>query len=148
MAEKRWADELAGVIHNSLVECSARIGEPLAMLSVDCHPWNGVLALALLTQAEILRDPLLATPAEMAAWEHYDIGSTLASWAPASSLGSEMRDEYDGSKHSRADVAKAYFQLCAAATASDKVREALARYQLSDIFRISVCHPDTGEEYA
>src|SRR5215218_7917717 len=114
MPDRRWADELAAVVRDSLVEFSGRMTEQLEMLAVDCHPWNGVLALAALTHAETLRDPPLNDPSEMAAWRHYDFGSALASWRPAVNLASRMKEEYDGSGDSKAAVAEAYIRLCAA----------------------------------
>ena len=147
MPDDHWAKQLAGLIRGSILEFSEQVTDQIEMVAVDCHPWNGFLALAALTHAEALRDPALADPAEMAAWEHYDFGSTLASWTPASNLSLQMREEYSEAGNFKAGVAEAYFRACAAAVGSDEVRRSLASRWLSDTFRISVAHPDTGEEY-
>jgi hypothetical protein len=51
--------------------------------------------LAALTGAEAAADPLLADPAEMAAWRYWNFTAGLPAWRPAERLGREMRTAYE-----------------------------------------------------
>lgn len=142
----QWTARLAGLIENALREFRDQVAGQIESFAVDCHPWNGVLDLAILTHDEVVNDRLLIDPAEMAAWKHYHFGSSLASWPAVGDLASQMREAYSKS-NDRADVAEEYLRACADAVATPAVQQALSKYDLTDAFRISVCHPDTDKEY-
>ena len=142
-----WTMTLAGVIANALVDFRQNVHDRVVIFAVDCHPWNGVLGLAFLTDAEVEDDPLLSDPAEMAVWKHFDFASGLSSWQHAAELAMQMRAAYEKTAEDRAGIAEGYFRACAVAVASRVVQEALSRYDLRDPFKISVAHPDTGIEF-
>jgi hypothetical protein len=120
-------------------------GEAVAFLAVDCHPWHGSIALAVLTAAEVAMDGLLADPDEMAAWRHHDFTQGLLSWQPVAALGREMRAVYESGE--RPTVADAFLRACAAAVSSPQVVAALVLLERADKFRVSVAHPDDGREF-
>jgi hypothetical protein len=115
------------------------------MLAVDCHPWNGLVGLAILTASEVAQNPALADPAEMAAWRHYDFSQELTAWQSAAVLASEMKDAYYAGD--RPNVADAFMAACADALSSPQVAEALELLGRSNDFRLSVAHPDDGREF-
>jgi len=148
MTDHRWSEALASLIRNTLAAFRPSVSGPIEILAVDCQPWHGSVALAILTREEVERDPALAAPHEMAAWTHYDFQSGLAAWAPADALLATMRADYDAAGAERAAVATAYLRAAAAAATSPAVRDALNTFPLSSAFRVSVTHADTGDEFA
>jgi hypothetical protein len=143
---RNWTSDLAAAIAQALREFSLRVGSgPLAMLALDCHPWNGSIGLAALTASEAAADRSLANPAEMAAWRHFDFARELPSWEVVSELGKLMKSEYEAGD--RPAVAAAFLQSCATALTSQRVRESLKRFRLAEAFRLSVAHPDDGREF-
>jgi hypothetical protein len=143
---RQWTTRLAALIEMALAEFRDQVQGQIDSFAVDCHPWNGVLDLAILTHDEVLNDPLLFNPAEMAAWKHYHFGAGLKSWQAAGKLASQMRETYDKSTD-RPAVAEEYLRACAAAVATTAVQQSLSRYPMTDGFRIAVRHPDTDKEY-
>ena len=142
-----WTTRLAKVIEEALTEFRGHVQDDIEMFAVDCSPWNGFLGLALLTGAEVEQDSLLHDPAEMAAWKYFDFGSGLRSWAPTGELGRQMQQEYQAANDAHDAIAERFFRACAEALAADGVQQELRRYSLGKTFRISVCHPDSGQEY-
>ena len=141
-----WTPRLAEAVAGALREFAPTLGgEPVILLAVDCHPWNGTLGLSGLTAAEAEADSLLNDPAEMAAWEHYEFAARLASWQPTAGLGAEMQAAYDAGD--RPAVAAAFLSACAAAVRSPSVSAALTSLTQADGFRWSVTHPDSGQEF-
>jgi hypothetical protein len=100
-----------------------------------------------LTHAEVANDPLLADPNEMAAWKYFHFTSPLASWKDVGDLAIRMREAYYNAASDRDKVAQDYLRACTWAVKSAEVRQALDVYDLAVPFRVSVAHPDTGEEY-
>jgi hypothetical protein len=146
-ANETWAAGLSAAIARTLDEFRGRLAERVALLAVDCHPGDGTLDLSLLTYREVERNALLSDPAEMAAWEFFHFGGDLASWQPARALAQQMRERYGRAGECRAAVAEGYLRACAVALASEVVREAVARYDLADGFRLSVPHPDSDTDF-
>jgi len=146
MPTHQWTARLAGLIVNALSEFRGQVDGQIEAFAVDCHPWHGGLGLAMLTHDEVVNDPVLFDPAEMAAWKHFDFGSNLASWQAAADLASQMREAYYKS-NDHADVAEEYLRACADAVATPAVQQALSKYDLTDAFRIFVRHPDTDKQY-
>jgi hypothetical protein len=137
---------LADAIAAAVREFAPKLrGEAVALLAVDCHPWHGSIALAILTVAEVAADGLLADPAEMAAWRHYDFARGLSSWQPVAGLGQEMQAAYEAGD--RPAVGEAFLRACAAAVSSPQVAASLELLERSGDFRISVAHPDDGHEF-
>lgn len=141
-----WMPRLAEAIAGALWEFAPTLsGGAVALLAVDCHPWNGTLGLSALTATEAEADSLLNHSAEMAAWKHYDFAASLASWQSATGLGAEMQAAYEASE--RPALAAVFLSACAAAVHSPSVIEALAVLTQADSFRWSVTHPDSGQEF-
>jgi hypothetical protein len=141
-----WADRLSKAIALALSEFSAQNQEEIEVFAIDCHPWNGQVNLAILTTSEAKADPLLVDAAELAAWKHYGFESQFASWARANELCSSMRETYYRTDD-RAALTDGYLQACATAAMATVVRNGLSAFNLSERFRISVCHPDGNREY-
>jgi hypothetical protein len=142
-----WMPRLSAAIAATVREFASGLGDtPVALLAVDCHPWHGSVGLSVLTAAEADADGLLADPAEMAAWRHYDFSAGLASWQPAAPLGRSMRAAYEAAADRRA-AAEAFFRACAEAVACPEAVAALGSLQRRGDFRISVACPDDGREF-
>lgn len=139
------ADQLINLITSALTEFGT--DEEMEVFAVDCHPWNGVIVLAFLTHSELKDAPFLSEAAEMAAWKHYDFGAKLASWRTISGIASAMRNAYEDAGDDRRDVANQFFRECASAVASNSVQKALSVFRRTKGFRVSVPHPDSGDEY-
>ena len=116
------------------------------MLAVDCHPWDGILELSLLTLKEVQEDKLLFDVEEMAAWTFFQFSKSLSSWEPSIKLAKEMQSSYSNASDKKT-LAKEAFILCAKAMRSPSVEQALSDLKKSSDFKISVANPDTGEEY-
>ncbi|MEZ5941975.1 MAG: hypothetical protein R3C18_11325 [Planctomycetaceae bacterium] len=146
MPTREWQRELSLVIAGTLRTLLPSLNnDELAMLALDCHPWNAGLFLAVLTQSEVDADPLLADPAEMAAWNYYDCGEQSDKWV-VDSLCETMRQDYYNSED-RDTIAQAYFRSCGAAISDELVSDVLNDYRLRPDFRVSVTHPDDGTEF-
>jgi hypothetical protein len=143
---ENWATKLADAIVEAVREFAPQLGtEAVAMLAVDCHPWHGTVALALLTAAEVELDQRLADPAEMAAWRHFEFTRELSSWRPVAELGRQMQAAYDAGD--RSQLAEAFQRACATAVSSPQVAAALARLRRAAGLRLSVAHPDDRREF-
>jgi hypothetical protein len=147
MTTTTWSTQLATAIQNALIDFRAQIDDQVEMFAIDCHPWNGVLVLAMLTRSETKSDILLADPAEMAAWKHYDFGANLETWRRGNKLTLQMKADYERAGESRVSVAESYLRACSDAVASDVVQLALSNFDRAIGFRISVAHPDSGMEF-
>jgi hypothetical protein len=141
-----WTPRLASAIAEALCEFAAKFGtEPLSILALDCHPWQGSIGIAALTAKEVAADSAFNNPAEMAAWRFFDFARDFESWQAAVALGVQMKSAYYSGD--RPAVVEAFFSACAAAISSDSVAEALKAITLVDAFRLSVAHPDNGREF-
>jgi hypothetical protein len=147
LAFEQWRRDLTTLFSTALGEFNAGIDDEMEMFAVDCHPWNAVIVLAFLTHAELKDAPFLAEVAEMAAWKYYDFGADLPCWHSELDIGSRMRTEYEKAGENRSTVATQFFKASAEAVASKQVQDALFTYRLTEKFKITVPHPDTGEEY-
>ena len=142
-----WSNRFASAISATLESLRDSVGEtPLAMLAIDCHPWNGGLYIAILKQSEVESDPNLGDPEEMASWDLYDCADSLDEWSSVVDLAEEMESAYRENEDPSV-VAEDYMKLCVRALKSDRVQAAVATFQLGEGFRFSVAHPDTGHEY-
>ena len=147
IAIEECRSDLTTLVSTALGEFRAGIDDEMEMFAVDCHPWNGVIVLAFLTHAELKDAPFLSEAAEMAAWKYYDFGAGLACWYSASEIGSIMRTAYEKAGDIRSTVATQFLQACAEAVASKPVQDVLFTYRLAEKFKITISHPDTGEEF-
>lgn len=142
-----WASRFSRVLADTLNALSPRLADTaVSMIAIDCHPWNGGLHLAILQTCELDGEPQIGDPAEMAAWQMYNCGESMAEWEPAAVLAAEMRQDYDQENDKQA-TANDYLQACADALSSPSVRATLQRLNLDASFRISVAHPDNGREF-
>jgi hypothetical protein len=146
-AIEQYRHDLTTLVSTALREFRAGIDDEMEIFAMDCHPWNGVIVLAFLTHVEVNDAPFLAEVVEMAAWKYYDFGADLPCWHSALDIGSRMRTEYEEAGVKRSAVATEFFQACAQAVASKQVQDVLFTYQLTEKFKITIPHPDTGEEY-
>ena len=122
------------------------INESIALFAVDCHPWHGMVGLAMLTGEELASNPMLAEPSEMAAWRYYDFASALAVGKSFIPLGEEMRSAYYQAED-RPSMVEAYLEPCAVAVTAPPVTAALELLKREKGFRISVTHPDSNREF-
>jgi hypothetical protein len=142
-----WMPRLSAAIAATVREFASELCDtPVALLAVDCHPWHGSIGLSVLTAAEADADGLLADPAEMAAWRHYDFSAGRASWQPAAGLGGSMRAAYEAAADRRA-ASEAFFRACAEAVATPEAAVAVESLRRAGDFRISVACPDEGREF-
>ncbi len=142
-----WVKELAIAISAVLAERQEEFSlQPLRMIAIDCHPWSGHLSFGVLTQQEIDSSPILANPDEMAAWTYFEFPSDSVSWHSTKTLAEQMKQAYF-----RADtpktIAEHYFNECAKALRTTIVQQAIDHYPRGKDFRLSVAHPDTGQEF-
>jgi hypothetical protein len=147
MTLDNWTAQLAQGIAHTLQALAPGLKQvPLAMIALDCHPWNGGLFLAILQQSEVEQDPEIGDPAEMAAWELYDCGQALTPWLSLKPLASQMAAAYRKATDP-AVVANQYLQAAANALSGAQVRAAIEQFPLDDAFRLSVAHPDSDHEF-
>lgn len=138
----KWRGDFIRSVADALDEFRAKTNERMVRFAVDCHPWNGVIALAFLTATEVAESPFLIGPDEMAAWKFYN-------FAPAPELGSRMRKLYEQAAGDKAEVADRFFKACGHAIASKRIQAILSKYDLSEGFTITIPHPDdNGECYS
>jgi hypothetical protein len=138
----RFAATVAATVHGFTIQPLGK----LALFAVDCHPWNGFLGLAILTTEEAESDNSLLDIEEMAAWRHYHFSNTLPTWSPAEVLGHEMQEAYEAAGDRRT-AARDFLNACARAMHYTNVVEAIELLKHDGAFRISVVHPDDGEEF-
>jgi hypothetical protein len=143
----QWQRHLTQLISTALCEFRGRADEEMERFALDCHPWNGLLVLAFLTESELKDAPFLSEPTEMASWKLYDFGAGLACWHSVLDVTSRMRTVYEEAGNNRSSVAMQLFKSCARAVASQQVQDVLSTYRWAKGIRITIPHPDTGEEY-
>lgn len=142
-----WRDRLAREMAAGLEQSRARLAcEQLCFFAVDCHPWHGHIGLCLLTVPEAAADPGLRDPAQMASWRLFHFAQATAAHGVIEKLAQEMELDYRGAED-LAETATAYLRVTAEAVASAPVQAALGRVFGTPDFRVSVAHPDTGEEF-
>lgn len=142
-----WTAHLADAIAASLREFAPRLqASEVALLTVICLPWHGLLSLAILTADELARDACLADPRTTMDWQHGEFTEEVAAWGLTTPLAQEMRAAYNGSPDCPA-AALAFLRACARAAATFTVTNAVSILEQTDEFRISVPHPDDGREF-
>ena len=143
-----WSQTLSQAIAQTLTAIRANLADDavVSMLALDCHPWDGGIYLALLMQSEVVTDPAIAAPEEMASWELYDCAHSLIEWKPVEELATQMRQDYLQASEP-ATMADDYFQACARALQAPQVGSVLEAFRLDKQFRLSVAHPDDGREF-
>jgi hypothetical protein len=146
MVTPQWRNQLSLAIVHAVHILQARLGDDvLVILALDCHPWNGGLSLAALTQSEVNADPSLCDPAEMAAWTNYHFAESGRDWNIDALCDTMKTDYYSSEDHD--GIAQSYLRSCAAALSDESVLRALQQLLLHDDFRLSVTHPDDRTEY-
>lgn len=144
----KWQCELTDSISKTLTEFRPHADDEMKMFALDCHPWNGEIGLSFLTHSEFENAPVLADLAEMASWKYFDFSAGLIAWQPAMRVALRVRPVYEGVEEAdREKVVRQFLQRCAQSVASKHVQDALATYRLARNFKITVQHPDTGEEF-
>src|SRR5438105_3553692 len=94
--QKKWVEGLSACVADALAEFRTTIKDKIAIFALDCHPWNGVLTLAILTTRELAEAPSLESIAEMAAWRFYDFCAGSKSWkSNIPLLSAQMRQSYE-----------------------------------------------------
>jgi hypothetical protein len=144
-----WASDLSAPIAEALgAFIDTHPDEPISVFSIGCYPWHGSIELSLLTTEEELANPELQSFREMAAWKYYHFAKKYASWKITNGLGRQMKDVYyDDEDTEPNQVTLAFLKACSTAVASSAVAEKIDRLNRSKGFRITITHPDTGEEF-
>lgn len=117
----------------------------VSVLACDCHPWDGMVSLCILTVAEVAADPLLDEPSEMASWAHFHFPDGKSDWS-VNELCDEMKRSYESSQEKAVDADR-FLSMCASVLLSSKVTAAIEKIQTSPAFRFSVPHPDDDREF-
>jgi len=142
-----WTTRLADAIAAALREFASRFQESeVALLTVICLPWHGLLSLAVLTAEELAEDAGLADPRTTMDWHHGEFTEEVESWGLTTPLAQEMRSAYYRSTDCPA-AALAFLRACAKAAATFTVAEAVSLLKRAGGFRICVPHPDDGREF-
>jgi len=145
----QWQITLAKLIADVFAEFRASVDDEMEMFVVDCHPWNGGIYLAFLTSSELRDSPFLSEIAEMASWRYYAFDRDFIDLTSSPALAEHaftMRTPYEEADDPH-EVANQYLSACAAALASKTVQDTLATFRRTTGFKISVPHPDSGEEF-
>jgi hypothetical protein len=143
----QWIQVFSEAVAHSIRAMKRELPETLvACIAVDCHPWDGLLSLALLTAEERDADPNMASPWEMAAWHHFNFTARLPEWSMVEELALTMRRVYYASTDN-AGTADSIFTAVAIALNADVVIKSLSELRLAEGFRFSVPHPDSDREY-
>jgi hypothetical protein len=142
-----WIARLADAIAAAVREIAPVLSkESVALFAVDCHPWHGMVGLAILTGAEFADDPSLGKPSEMAEWRHYDFACERAAGRLFIPLGEEMRSAYYQCEDKPA-MAVRFLEACAVAATTPEVAASLGLLKRESGFRVSVTHPDSDQEF-
>ena len=143
----RWIHGFSEAVARSIRTMKCELLEKVVTcIAVDCHPWNGQLSLALLTTAELDADPTMASPGEMAAWQHFNFTARLTEWSMVEELAHTMRSVYNASTD-KAGTADRIYTAVAIALTADVVIKSLSELRLAEGFHFSVPHPDSDREY-
>lgn len=116
------------------------------MFAVDCHPWNGMLGLSLLTKGEAEENHFLFDPEEMAAWRFFQFSKSDPSWGSAKALAEHMRMDYECSGD-KTGLAEKYFDACVETIRDPLVKLEIRKLNITEDFKVSVANPDSGKEY-
>jgi hypothetical protein len=142
-----WTARLADAIAASLREFAPQLqGSEVALLTVICLPWHGILSLAILTAEELAEDGRLTDPKTTLDWQHGELTEEVEAWGLTTPLAQEMRAAYYSSPDCPA-AAVAFLRACARAAATFMVAESVSLLKRADGFRICVPHPDDGREF-
>ena len=142
-----WTARQADAIAASLREFAPQHqGSEVALLTVICLPWHGVLSLAILTAKEFAEDARLADPRTTMDWQHGEFTEEVEAWKLTTPLAQQMRAAYNGSPDQPATPIE-FLRACAGAMATAKVAEAVGLLDRADGLRISVPHPDDRREF-
>ncbi|MFN3651502.1 MAG: hypothetical protein ACK47B_18155 [Armatimonadota bacterium] len=143
-----FARELSRSIVKELQKRHEQLREyELSALVVDCHPWHGILDLAVLTDQDE------AGKWEIGEWELYpltDSEDAEDSWSETQVWRERMRTYWQARVAESPDAAEAATDLilraCAAALSSDEVQAEISRLRLASDFELFVGNPDDAED--
>lgn len=142
-----WATELSRFIVLALEEFRGSLeDEVLVTLAFDVFPWHGELELSALTREELEKDPCLDNPSEIATWKHFQFSKDLESWKDANLLTEFMQKQYAAAENPQGE-AELFFKTAAKVLRTEEIKEALAMFHSTQPVRITLSHPDTGEEF-
>lgn len=112
--------------------------QELRHLDLGVFPWNGQIELSALYVQDMPESSPAAYLAEIANWPHYALGKLTLTGPEASSLMTDMQNDYQQNPDSKFD----YFQAAGRAMNSSYVINCLNNLNLSDDFAKSVLDPD------
>jgi hypothetical protein len=88
----------------------------------------------------------MASPCEMAAWQHFNFTARLTEWSMVEELAHTMRSVYNASTD-KAGTADRIYTAVAIALTADIVIKSLSELRLAEGFHFSVPHPDSDRKY-
>lgn len=139
-------EEIISLSLRELIDLLSIEGD-LEMLSIDFHPWNGLLEYSILTQVEADEDPLLKDSEEMAAWKLFHVSNRSDIWKEQSSeIAYVLKISYEKTENKKEMLESEYKEIVSAMQ-SKAVISSLSELNLSETFQISVANLDSGDEY-
>ncbi len=145
--QTNWTASLTKLIVLAVKEFQDSVKpDPIVMFDLGCYPWNGLLELSALTAAELKHTQILNDAHEIAAWRFYNFSRQLFSWTEAAKLGAQMKAVYEA-EPDRNLVTTQFLKLCEKAILVPSVIESIEQLNPNEQVRISIIHPDTGEDF-
>ena len=140
-------ESVVEALSNSILGLREKLEEErFCMLAVDCHPWDGILEISLLTEVEKDKDLLLYDVDEMAAWKYFQVSRESSERVGLDAISKSIKTLYSGSMDKVGSV-DFIFDTIAKAVGSDNFEATLRSVLGSDGIKISVANPDNGKEY-
>ena len=110
--------------------------ETINVLALDCYPWYEGLELSFLVESDQEGNE---DKTDIAAWRWFQFTNTsVGGWPAVTDLAKQMGQSYSNKEIEP----KVFFETCAKALLSDKVKEGLKSYNLSESFEFIVSDPD------
>lgn len=140
-------ESVVEALSNSILGLREKLEEErFCMLAVDCHPWDGILEISLLTEVEKDKDLLLYDVDEMAAWKYFQVSRESSERVGLDAISKSIKTLYSGSMD-KVGCVDFIFDTIAKAVGSDNFEATLRSVLGSDVIKISVANPDNGKEY-
>ncbi|WP_223789859.1 hypothetical protein [Marinicella meishanensis] len=134
---QEFQEQLSHLIYIELLHWRGRFqNETINVMALDCYPWNEGLELSFLVESD---EDGNEDKTDSAAWRWFQFTNTsVGGWPAANNLAKQM-----GQSYSKKELdPKVLFETSAKALMSDKVKDGLKGYNLSDSFEFVVSDPD------
>ena len=134
---QEFEEELSQKIFIELLHWRGRFeNETINVLALDCYPWYEGLELSFLVESDQRGKE---DETDIAVWRWFQFTNTsVGGWPAVQGLAKQMGQSYS-SKEVEPGL---FFEACAKALLSDKVKEGLKSYKLSENFEFLVSDPD------